>query len=263
MTELLDKLSGLQAREKDIVDKADPKTYGLDKPATIKLTLEGKEKPAVQPRELTFSVGKHDTDKNKLYVQVAGWPRVNAVDADLLKLVQRPALAYRNRRVLDFATGDLAKIEVQPEKGDPYTLEQATGTWQLAAPVRADIDTFKADQLAGDLGRLEVTEFITTEPKKEDLEKVYGLEKPALTVKAVFTDAKKPALTLQVGKQRDGKQEYYARVASDPAVFVIGKDTRETLAKESLSYRPLELWHMQPEDIAELRVHKDGPEYKL
>src|SRR5262249_25122967 len=41
VTELLDKLSGLQARDKDILDKEDPKKVGLDQPAaTIKLTAE-------------------------------------------------------------------------------------------------------------------------------------------------------------------------------------------------------------------------------
>jgi hypothetical protein len=272
VTELLDKLSGLQAREKDVIDKADPKTYGLDKPASVKITVEAKASPGqaaegdAQPaktRELTFVIGKHDTEKDKLYVQVAGWPRVNAVDADLLKLVQRPALAYRSRRVLDFATGDLARIEVQPSKGDAFTLEQAKGTWHLATPVRADIESFKADQLAGDLGRLEVAEFVTADPKKEDLEKVYGLEKPSTTVKVVFTDAKKTPQTLLIGKQREGKQEAYARLASDPAIFVLGKDTRETLDKDSLAYRPLEVWRVQPEDIAALRVRKEEPEYRL
>src|SRR5207244_4099799 len=40
VTELCDKLSGLEARDKDVLDKADPKSYGLDKPAaTVKLTV--------------------------------------------------------------------------------------------------------------------------------------------------------------------------------------------------------------------------------
>ena len=258
VTELLERLSGLQARDKEVIDKTDPKKYGLDKPATIKLTVK-----ASSPKEIAFAIGTAGGDADKIYVQVAGWPRVNAANADLLKLVKQPALAYRSRRVLDFASSDLARVEVQPGKGEVFMLAQEKGKWRLASPVSADIESFKAEQLAGDLSRLEATEFVSAEPKKDELEKVYGLEKPALTVKAAFTDAKKPAQTLLIGNKRPGKDDYFARLASDPAVFVISKEVQTTLAKDSLAYRALELWQMQPEDVAEVRVQKNGPEYRL
>src|SRR5262249_33819001 len=155
--ELLDKLSGLQAREKDVLDKADPKAYGLDKPAaTVKITVEeeSKEKAATKNRKsktFTFALGKHDAAKSKLYVRVEGLERINAVDDAVWKLVDRPALAYRGRRVLDLANADIAKIEVH-RPGRPFTLEQVKGSWRLAAPVQADMDSSKAGQLAGDLG---------------------------------------------------------------------------------------------------------------
>jgi hypothetical protein len=270
VTELLDKLSGLQAREKDVIDKADPKKYGLDKPATITLTVvpapkdkSSEESKTTSSKEITFELGSTNAENNQLYVQLAGWPRVNAVNADVMKLVRQPALAYRGRRVLDFSSSDLAKIEVKPAKGEPFTVQQDKGKWRLAAPVSADIDSFKAEQLAGDLSRLEATEFIAAESKKDDLEKVYGLEKPALSITAVFSDANKPAQTLLVGQKRAGKDDYYARLASEPAVFLVSKETHTTLDKDSLAYRSLELWQLQPEDITELRIQKTGPEYRL
>jgi hypothetical protein len=281
VTELLDKLSGLQARDKDIIDKADPKAYGLGNPATVKVTAEipasrererpeeasrGRQPPEgakpAKTKEFTFALGKHDEAQKKLYVQMAGWPRVNLVEDSLLKLVQRPALAYRNRRVLDFSPADLAKVEVQ-RGGESFTLEQVKNNWRLAAPVQADVDSLKADQLADNLGRLDAVEFVTDNAKPEDLDKVYGLAKLALTAKVIFSDDKKPAQTVLVGKQRPGKPEYYAKLASDPAVFVVKKDAHEALDKDSLAYRPLEMWRLLPEDIAELGVRKGEPEYRL
>ena len=51
----------LEARDKDVIDKDDLKMYGLDKPATVKVTVEeikeghGKEK---KTRRLAFLLGK-------------------------------------------------------------------------------------------------------------------------------------------------------------------------------------------------------------
>ena len=45
-------------------------------------------------RQLTFALGKHDTDKNKLYVKLEGWERINAVDDAVLKLVH-PGSSYQ------------------------------------------------------------------------------------------------------------------------------------------------------------------------
>jgi hypothetical protein len=263
VNDLLDKLSGLRAEGKDIIDKVDAKARGLDKPAVVKVTLEeskGKgESKIKKTRELTFLVGKKDM--NKLFVQVAGWPRVNAVDDSLLKLVERPALAYRGRRVLDVPSTDVAKLEVR--RGDEaFTLEKKKD-WQITAPVKAEADSFRVDQLARELSKLEAAEFITEEAKKEDLDKIYGLAKPDVTAKVVFADEKKPAETLLLGKQRPGKEDYYARLESSPAVFVVKKDTREALDKGSLAYRVTQLWRVPENQVSNIRIQKEGSDYQL
>lgn len=270
VTELLDKLAGLEARGADAIDAGDRKQFGLEKPATIKLTVEeaktektGKdEQKETRTRHLTFALGKHDTAKNRLYVQVEGWDRISAVDDALRKLVQRPALAYRSRRVLDLSPTDVARIDVQ-RPADSFALEQTKHTWQLAAPVAARADGPKAEQLANELTRLEAVEFVKTDPTPEELAKEYGLKEPALMAKVTFTDAKKAPVTVALGKQRPGKQEFYARAGADPAVFAVKKETQETLARDSLSYRPLQLWQLPADEVAEVRVAKGGPEYRL
>jgi hypothetical protein len=259
--EVLDKLSGMRADSKDISDKADPKTNGLDKPTTVRVTVEeGKDKEK-KAKEFTFLLGKQEGgEKGKLHVQVAGWDRINTVDGDVLKLAQRPALAYRNRRVLNFSAFDAARVEVE-RTGEKYALEHANNKWRLATP-QADLDPSKADNLPRELGQLEAVEFVATEPKTEDLDKVYGLAKPAATIKVAFTDKKKGEQTVEVGKKREGKDDYYARIGGDKAVFTIKKDVFETLTRDSLSLRPAELWKLEPENITEVRVRR-GEEYVL
>jgi hypothetical protein len=270
VTDLLDKLSGLEARGDDIHDHADPKTYGLAKPAgTIRVTVEEESKAKADAKTATkktkkfeFILGKRDTDKSKLYVRVGGWERVNAVELSLYDLAKRPALAYRNRQVLSFSTADLARIDVR-QPGDPFTLEQKDSKWRLTSPVKAEADSVKTDQLAGDLGFLEAVEFIAPSAASGDLEKRYGLGKSALSAKVTFTDAKKKPQVLTVGKQRPGKQEYFAKLESSPAVFVVKKDLHDALEKSSLTYRPAQLWDVRAEDIGELGVGEKGQAYDL
>jgi len=268
VNELLDKLAQAEAKGVDIIDKGAAKEYDLEPPAgTVALTIEEETKKAdgekeKKTRTVKFEIGKHAGDQKKLYVKVDGWPRINAVGDDLLKLVERPALAYRGRSVFDLAGKPIEQIEVQ--RGDEkYALKQTDGKWQLTAPVAADADGDKARRLADDLKDLNVVEYVTDTPKDEDLDKLYGLAKPALSVTLQPGGDAKP-MTLQVGKQREGKPEFFARLAGVPRVFVIGKPVRDQLDQPSLALRPTQLWQLSPGEIAAIKIKKgEEPEYTL
>jgi hypothetical protein len=283
VTELLDKLSGLQPHDKDVIDDKDAgKKYGLDRPAaTVKVTVAeeppGAKKPAAGTAEadkekdkkkvtrtITVALGKRDAATKKLYVQTVGFARVSAVEDAVLPLVERPALAYRGRRVLDFLAGDVDTIKVQ-RGGETVALKQADGKWRLTEPVAAEADDGKASVLVGDLGRLEAVEYVRDAAKPDDLDKLYGLGKPALSITVHFRpDAKKPDQTLLVGKEREGKGEYFAKLAGSDSVFAVRKDIHDTLDQGSLAYRPLQLPPLQAQDITEVRVQKEGTEeYRL
>jgi hypothetical protein len=269
VTDLLTKLSDLQARDKDILDKEDPKKYGLDKPdAVVKVALEEEitsgESKEKKTRTLTLRIGKHDTDKKKLYVMADDWPRINLVDDSLSPLVQRSALAYRGKRLFDFNAADVAKIDID-NQGQKVTLERVhaergnDGTaWRLVHPVKADADTAKVDQLLTDLGRLEAAEFVAEGPKRDELETLYGLGKPPITVRIEFTDKKKPIKEVNIGKKRVDKGGYFACVADGGPVFAVTEELHKQLTRDSLSYRPQTLWQLLPEEIETLRVQKAG-----
>jgi hypothetical protein len=268
VTDLLTKLSELQARDKDILDKDDPKKYGFDKPdavvtVTVEEEIKGSESKEKKTRTLTVRVGKHDADKKKLYVMSGDWPRINIVDESLEPLVNRSALAYRGKRLFDFSAADAAKIDID-NRGKKLTLEQDKGAWRLTSPAKAQADAAKVDGLLADLGHLEASEFVNQKPTKDELDSQYGLAKSPLTVRVEFADKKKPAQVLHVGKASAGKGGYFARVADEGPVFTINAELHERLASDSLSYRPQMLWQIQPEDVASLRIHKAGQtEYTL
>jgi hypothetical protein len=273
ISELLDKLSFLEARGPDVIDNADAKKLkemGLNQPqATVKVTAEeevkgadAKDKKKVT-KTFAFALGKREGSPARLYVRVEGWPRVNEVEDAVLPLAERPALAYRGRRVLDFLGADVDAIKVQ-HGAETVALKQAEGKWSLTEPVKAEADAVAAEQLAGDLGRLEAVEYVNESPKSDELEPLYGLGKPAASATVTFRDAKKPAQTLLVGKQRPNHQDYFAKLAAADSVFAVKKDLRDALDKGSLAYLPQTFPRLQPEQVAELRIQKEGQdEYRL
>jgi hypothetical protein len=271
VSELLDNLSRLEAREPDILDGKDAKTFGLADPAAtaeVKVFVEQEVKGAddakkKKERTFVFSLGKQDGDK--LYVQVQGVERINVLKHQerLAALATRGALAYRGRRVFDFSDSAVDSLEIE-RTGEKITLKQDKGAWKLIAPAQADADRTKASQLLNSLGRLEAVEYVTESPKPDDLGKVYGLDKPALQVLVKFSDAAKPAVKLLLGKQREGKPGYFAKLDGAPGVFVVGKEIHDTIDQGSLTFRPLQLWQMFNQDVASIRIHKEGQdEYTL
>ena len=179
VNDLLDKLAALETKNKDeIIDGADADKYGLKTPAaTIKVDVEenkgapdflgGDENPkkAIK-KSFTFHIGNRDEKKKHLYVTTGKWPRINVVEDGLDKLVRRPALAYRGKRVLDFTAGDLAKLEVK--HGDnTFRLEKDKEEWKLSAPEAVPADADKARKLVADLAGLSVVEYVTDAPRRK------------------------------------------------------------------------------------------------
>jgi Domain of unknown function (DUF4340) len=284
VTDLLNRLSGLEARGKDVLDGADPKTYGLEPPAeVVKVTVEekakevgeAKEKAKPTPRVLTFRIGKHDDATKKVYVQLADWPRVNALadgtspgGTSLTALVKREPREYRGKRLFEFSPTDLATITVSRETDPQFVFNKSEkGDWRLSVPpavVATETDAAEASKLASSLGNLEALEYVNDTPKADELEPQYGLGMPALTVRLDFADKTKPSRTLQVGKAQNGKPGRFARIVEADSIFAVAGDVFTTLDRDALAYLPRQLWGAPPPGTAGVRVHrKDQPEYML
>ncbi len=269
--ELLTKLAGLQTKE--FIDKADP-ALGLDKPAAVVKVvvnqpgaqatgLATKPSPKIETFTYRLTTSDKDKEKGKLFVQVEGWPRINVLDDSLLKLVQRPALAYRERRLLDVKEADLARIDIQRRDGNALSLAQDKTGWKLVAPVASPIDAGKVKSLTAALAHLEAVDFVSDRPKADELAKVFGLEKPSVRATFQVGTAAKAQHVLAIGGQRAGsKDEFYARLDQGP-VFVVRKDLVDDLNRDSLAYHSNELWKLNPAEMTEIDVNRDGSSYRL
>ncbi|OWK38570.1 DUF4340 domain-containing protein [Fimbriiglobus ruber] len=301
VTELLDQLAKLEAKGRDnLVDNPDAaklKELDIDPAAGTRVTVvarakaaEGETPPA--PRAYTFEVGKDDAEKKKLNVRVATakvetdkdgkpvvkdgkpvevarteWPRINLVDDAVAKLIDRPALAYRGRRLFDTAEVKLDALAVKKDGADLFALAQkpkpATTpgaapetVWGLTKPVQSEADSAKAAQLTGDLARLEVTEYVDDAPKPEDVDKKYGLAKPKLVVDLGFTGPGAKPRKLDVGATREGKPEVYARLDGGGSVFTVQKSVVDSLEQGAAALLPLQLWTTTSDRVTAIDIHR-------
>ncbi len=259
VTELLDQLAKLEARgDGAIVDPADAKAaeaLGFDgKNGTLSITT-----PA---RTITLNLGKIDAEKKLRAVQLAGWPRVNQLAIDSLKLVERSALAYRGRRLFDTAEAKPTKlaVSVKGEKAPlAYTLQQdaaAADAWKLTQPIALAADETKVNQLVGDLSQLEAIEFLDDAPTPENLDKKYGLKTPKLTLALALKGGKEQ--TLDVGNSPEFKPEYYARLNGAGSVFSIPKPIVDQLEQGATALLPLQQWSFAPDAITGFEIAR-GP----
>jgi len=218
-------------------------------------------------RAITLLVGKPDYSKQQLPIQRDGWPRLIHVGNTLtntdtgswvtgllfpntvLDLLERPALAYRNRKLFD-AAAELTAVTASGR----FALRRDSEEWKLTAPIRSDADANKAGQLAGSLAGLAATDYLTAMPTAGEL-KAFGLDPPAQSVQLEFRDGR--SYTLDLGSGRPGKPEVFARLDRG-AVFALSSSVLDQLTTGVVDLLPLKVWNVAPEKITRVEIAQTG-----
>lgn len=287
VTDLLDALEKIAAKKGEIIDlaglnffpgglaSATMLTAGLtpDQVTTVTITSD----PASGIPARTVKIGTRDEAAKKMFVLGPYPNRLNVVEDNAHPLVARAARAYRALKLFDLGDDRVASITVQGEKSK-FTLEEQVGTTTtlaLTEPVRAEADQEKAKNLFRDLAELAATEYLPDPPPpavREALNALLGgfgaavanlaggsdgLDKPTAVVTIHFAGPKGlPPRTLTVGKAREGKPEYFAKLDNAPGTFGIKKEVAEALTGGSLALLPLQLWNGAPADVAAVEVKR-------
>ena len=288
VTDLLDALEKLSAKKDQIVDlpalrllpgslgTATQLVAGLTPDQATTVTISFDPATGIPPR--TLKIGKHDEADKKMFVLGPEPTRLNIVeDAAFTKVAQAPR-AYRSLKLFDLGDDRVDAITVKGEK-DTFRLEENVGatstTYVLTEPVKAEADQDKARNLLKDLADLSATEYLPDPLPPAVAEATQallgpfgravvkaaggadGLDKPAAAVTLHFTGPKPMApKTLLIGKPRDGKPEYFAKLEGSPSVFGIKKEVADTLTGGSLALLPLQLWNGSPADLTVVEVKR-------
>lgn len=257
VNELLSLLSNLET-------PAEKQTFNRPMPSTWKISLRSQEvrtdnSQSAQGKTITFFIDRGPltsilgiplTKPKEMFIAVGGWPRVDRVDnADdrVTKVIDRPALAYRSRKLFDTNVAKLQSIEVKESKGESFALvkDESGSGWVLTQPPAGAADANAANKLTDDLSRLEVREFLSDTPSSEDLAR-YHLDQPELTVSMTFKENQVlKTHKLLIGGPREGGNEVFARL-DDGSVFTISKDLLPSLKQGALSLLPTQILDNPP-----------------
>ena len=213
--------------------------------------------------EYTFKLGTADPVTKLLPVQSADPGRVTKVDAAALTLADRPALAYRGRRLFDAPELAVTSVAVSPAAGEAFAVAAtpkvapAAGVeWALTAPAKLPAAAAKAAALADGLARAEAVEYVADDPPAADLDTKYGLAKPRFTVKLDLAGV--GPRTLAVGAVRPGKADVFARVDGGP-VFALAQSAVDPLAAGPLALLSPDVWAV-PGRVTAIEVNRAGQE---
>lgn len=251
---------------------------GVDPPAArVEIVVEEGSLAAPKRRTLTVTLGRHDKNAKKLFASSGDYPRVNEIGDDLAdQVLGKRALDFRGKKVLELAVGTIQKIrmEVRTNLDDAntssLTLERTSDGWNLTEPVKTVADAARAEELAGKLAGLETLAYVAELAKDADAQTLarYGLDRP--TIKVTFADK-----VLVIGKKGTGDATsptkgsdvsgWYARLDKTEQVFSLANEVVDLLRRDSLAYRPTQLWALVPGDeVSEFAFVREGqPPFKI
>jgi len=221
-----------------------PADFGLDKP---ELTVRFKVKGDAAWRRLEFG-GKNPTGA-WAYVRKDEQPQVILVPENLRFELNKPVLDLRDKSVMDVQADKVIRLVVH--RGSQVVVELQKGEqWDLARPVKARADEWRASGLVRQAAELKAKDF-AAEPAK-DL-KPYGLDKPVARLELWEKDAKAPKV-LALGEVKGKADILYARHEGTMTVATVEKTILGDVPTGSWEVRDKGLFRYANKDVKKVRV---------
>ncbi len=221
---ILNRLNSERAKEFVDEEPANLRKYGLDKPK-VKVDLflgENRAKKSLLIGSLATK-GYYAKDESRKPVFILDTSFVNILDTDLYTL--------RKKDLADFSSTDVTKLELEFSGQLIVCNKDTSGTWMVTKPEPRKAKSWEISSITRKAAQLEVVKFVDDEPSSLAR---YGLDKPSVSAKFYRDDSL--LLDVLIGK-KDG-DNYYAKLADKPSVYLIEKEVYET-------------WTPKLDDIAE------------
>jgi hypothetical protein len=160
----------------------------------------------------------------------------------------------------------ITEMTVTSEAGDRTTLRKDGDNWNIVAPVTARPDNSQVSGLTSNLASLEVQRVIDDNPP--DLAE-YGLADPRVSI-AFTADGQDHELL--IGRKTPPATDYYAKLASQPRVFLISSFLDSSLNRTTFDLRDKAALAVNRDEIdalsvttpqRTLRFAKNGNEWRL
>jgi hypothetical protein len=225
--------------------------FGLAPPrAAVELELEGGSRA-------TFQLGDKNPFDGTVFARAGEGPVV-ATAGDLEWWVDKSAFDLRDKRLLPFDDGEVARLEVRA-KGKAYALSRQGGRWRLAAPIEGPADEAAAGRVAGALRGLRATEFLPAPAAGGD--RALGLDRPAYVVTLVGGD--KATRVLEIGevpaaKGEAGPRPLRARLRGRREVASLAAGAAADLEQDFLALRDKTVLPFDRDQVKAVRSEAGG-----
>jgi hypothetical protein len=201
--------------------------FGIEPPDFI-ISLKDKD-----GKEYKLLVGKKAPIGYSAYATKEGDENIYLVSASILNDLNKEVKDYRNRKIMDFSTSDLARIKIKRGK-EELTFEKETEERWRILPMNLRGSNDQISKLVSTVKDLKVVDFVDDSPT--DL-KIYGLSSPDVIIE-VQRKEKEP-LILKLGKRfkKDKEELVYAMKEGKNSVYSIGATLYDECMKKLEDFR--------------------------
>jgi len=209
----INSISALKVKDFIKEETTDMALYGLDKPFMDITLVTGKDKAR---KELL--IGKKDDVKGGYYAKRVEEPQILLIEVSSIDNLSKDPELWRDKSVFDVPFGDMVSFEITNGNIILSGSKDKDNNWMLSKPEQKKATSWKIDTQLMNVINLKADNVITEKPG--DL-KVYGLDKPVMTIKIVNKD--KEEAILLIGKEKAPGQERYAMRQGKNIVFTVDK----------------------------------------
>ncbi len=227
--------------------------YGLSVPR-IKLML----KTAGQTR--MYEVGDKNPLGNSLYVKEESTQNVMLVSTDLLEVLPKDLLAFRDKTLFPLHEEEVQAIDlINGER--TIRLEKRNGLWMLKAPMNTLADQEKVLSLIQKLLQARI-EGIINEPSSEDLEN-FTLAKGEQIIRLWSANSKVPVEVSVGGDVPLNPDHLLLRISGQEGLVIVSKGMRSVASSPVDLFRDRTLIAVDLPLVQEITVEKEGQTLRL
>jgi hypothetical protein len=173
------------------------------------------------------------------YVYLVEWKREDTPD--------KP-----REKVVTFDKAKAKEISLTAGGETVQLVKEGTG-WRLTAPHAAPADANEVEGILSTLSSLETDEFVTDPGSLAD----YGLDNPRSSL-SVVVDGNSEPVKLVLGEKTPDGASVYAKLPSQPRVFILPSYVENSVAKKPFDLRDRDVLHVKRDDVKTLEV--TGPQ---
>lgn len=158
--------------------------------------------------------------------------------------------AETSPKILSLTEADIQKVEIKKTGGADTVLQRgAGGKWEITAPQAYPVDQDAANSLASSAATVSSDQLVDEKPA--DI-KQFGLDPPVLEVDVTKKDGKTSQLLL--GSDAPGIGGAYAKLQSDPRLFIVSSSTKSNFDKTSKDLRDKRLLAFDQDKLSRLEL---------